>query len=155
MTREQIEEKYSEQFKNCFDFSIGPGWLFLIENLCYHAYLYEKRLRDSLKYAEKWKDDKGSAWFGRYNEIKEKIDNLNANPFGWVQIKSKFGGLRAYSYGASPEIQSMIDFAESISFDICEQCGSPSTHQTKGWIAYLCLPCAEKSGQKFAEKSGS
>lgn len=43
------------------------------------------------------------------------------------QVKEKFGGLRFYVDSASDCQQTMISFAEALSYRICEECGSPGT----------------------------
>lgn len=59
------------------------------------------------------------------------------------QIKEKFGGLRFYLLDDSNKvIQGMIDFAEDLSYHICEKCGSiENVTQTDGWITSLCEKC--------------
>lgn len=34
MTIEEIENKYPELFTDCFDFSVGEGWLPIVDTLC-------------------------------------------------------------------------------------------------------------------------
>ncbi len=36
LTKEYIENKYSGMFKDCFDFSVGTGWLPLVVSFCEH-----------------------------------------------------------------------------------------------------------------------
>lgn len=60
-----------------------------------------------------------------------------------VQVKEKFGGLRFYVNGASDRQYAVINFAESLSYHICERCGSnQNIGSTKGWITTLCEKCA-------------
>ena len=77
-----------------------------------------------------------------------------------VQVKEKFGGLRFYVAFESDssndeedsletirfvsEIRGMISFAESMSYRICEACGSPGTLRQGGWHRTLCNACEEK-----------
>lgn len=55
-----------------------------------------------------------------------------------VQIKEKFGGLRFYYNGGDDVIQGMIYMAESWANHVCEECGSPATKKTSGWIKTVC-----------------
>lgn len=49
LTKEYIENKYPEMFKECFDFSIGDGWLPLILSFCV-AYKGEEILQIKSKF---------------------------------------------------------------------------------------------------------
>lgn len=62
------------------------------------------------------------------------------------QIKEKFGGLRFYTTGASTRQLIIIDFAENLSYTICENCGSTDdVEQTRtGWILTYCKACRDK-----------
>lgn len=61
------------------------------------------------------------------------------------QVKEKFGGLRFYVEGASAEQYAIINWAESLSYHICEICGSTKNiGRTSGWITTLCEECALK-----------
>lgn len=57
-----------------------------------------------------------------------------------IQCKQKFGGLRFYYAGGDDLIRGMIYLAESLSFSICERCGSPGKTVTnaQGWVETLC-----------------
>jgi hypothetical protein len=59
-----------------------------------------------------------------------------------VQIKEKFGGLRVYLNGETPEMTAAIIEAERKSFETCEQCGAPGKLRRGGWISTLCDICA-------------
>ena len=64
------------------------------------------------------------------------------------QVKEKFGGLRFYVSGGDDVAYAYIDFAEKMSFMICENCGShlgaPSSD--RGWMKTLCPECREIKG---------
>lgn len=76
------------------------------------------------------------------------------------QVKEKFGGLRFYYHFESnpdavdvdqeytkeicKEIQGAVDFAESLSFKICEECGNPGKVRGGGWVRTLCATDCEK-----------
>jgi len=70
------------------------------------------------------------------------------------QVKEKYGGLRFYVEGASHRQYAVISFAESLSYHICEKCGSTkNVGQTQGWITTLCEDCGKdtNSWKKYDE----
>jgi len=62
------------------------------------------------------------------------------------QIKEKFGGLRVYYTGGSPEFRGMVEMAEIMSKYICERCGDiADAERTKGyWCQSLCSNCKNR-----------
>ena len=102
-----------------FGFECGDGWYMLL-----------KTLMTSIE----WHLDPDHA-FPRKERLDFQID----------QIKEKFGGLRFYYSGGDERINGMVSLAESLSYQICEQCGSTkNVSQTIGWIATLCEDCMKK-----------
>ena len=100
---DKLIEQYPEQFKNLKYLECDDGWYEILSRLCYivnNRLDYKKRLNEPLE------------------------------SFYWSQIKEKFGGLRAYCYGAYEFIRGAIDMAESVSYIICEATGE------KGKIRY-------------------
>ena len=92
----KLISSYPKQFKNLSWIECGDGWYDLLDKLC--------------------------------NTIQERLDyNLKQGRddsfFWWSQIKEKFGGLRAYCYGADEYMRGAISMAESISYGICEVTG--------------------------------
>lgn len=66
-----------------------------------------------------------------------------------VQIKEKFGGLRFYYSGGDHYIDGLSSLAESMSYRICETCGSTkNVGQTRGWITIMCQECYENTPNK-------
>jgi ribosomal protein L37AE/L43A len=60
------------------------------------------------------------------------------------QVKEKYGGLRFYTEGVSMNQHAVISFVESLSYHVCEQCGSmKDVGQTSGWVCTLCRECAK------------
>ena len=141
MTKELDEKlcaKYPKIFVNrhgdmketlmCWGFECGDGWYWLIDNLCSHL---------------QFNTDKNNSG-----------GNEGRNPqIVAVQVKEKFGGLRFYTEGASTGQHAVISFAESLSYHICENCGSTKNvgHTTMGWIQTLCEEC--KGDSKSWEKN--
>ena len=100
----------------CFGFECMDGWYWLVDHLC--------------------------------NSIQSHIDNNLHNKIPQVeavQVKQKFGSLRFYYNGGNDYIRGLIDFAEYLSYNICEKCGSTkNVKRTKGWISALCEDCFPK-----------
>ena len=58
-----------------------------------------------------------------------------------VQIKEKWGSLRWYDFGAPEKVYDILRKYEELSYEICIYCGEPATHETCGWINYVCEKC--------------
>lgn len=89
----------------------------------------------------------GPGWYGiAKNLIQEAIEA------GWnkevCQVKEKFGGLRWYINGASKEVHDIISKYENMSYQTCEDCGSPGKPRNGGWIKTLCDNCNEEIVKK-------
>ena len=122
-------EQYSEQFKNLKYLECGDGWYEILSKLCYivnNRIDYKRRLNEPLEF------------------------------FYWSQIKEKFGGLRAYCYGADEFIRGAIEMAESMSYITCEVTGEKGKVRYKkldedgcvihAWVRTLCDNEATKQG---------
>ncbi len=101
----------------CWDFCCGDGWFELIDALCNHI--------TSMCKNNDWK-------------IPEAL-----------QVKEKYGGLRFYidgvDYRASETVMGGIEFAEALSYRICESCGRKGEPNNKGLIRTLCSKCRIKN----------
>jgi len=126
---DKLIEQYPEQFKNLKYLECGDGWYEILSRLCYivNNHLdYKKRLNEPLEF------------------------------FYWSQIKEKFGGLRAYCYGADEFIRGAIEMSESMSYIICEVTGEKGKVRYKkfdengqpipAWVKTLSDNEAEKEG---------
>jgi len=120
---------YPEQFKNLKGLECNDGWYELLSRLCYivnNHIDHKKKTNEPLEF------------------------------FYWSQLKEKFGGLRAYCYGADGYIRGAIDMAESMSYITCEvtgekgklrkQRGDDNGEPIPAWIKTLCDSEAEKEG---------
>lgn len=87
---------YPKQFQNIKHIECEDGWYDLLDKL---FYIVQMQLDKNTKL------------------------NQSDSFFSWNQIKEKFGGLRAYSYGADDYIRGAIELAESMSYTICEFSG--------------------------------
>jgi len=98
-----------------FEFECGDGWYWLIDQLCNTIQNY----LDSNKHL--------------------KLEQVEA-----TQVKEKFGRLSFYIYGGDETIRGMIWLAESMSYNICEICGSTEDiTQSSGWVYTRCSKCKE------------
>lgn len=141
MTQElefKLVEKYPKIFTGyggdpkktllAFGFECGDGWFWLIDNLCSHI---------------QWKIDHPSWKDGKPQIIEQVVA---------TQVKEKFGGLCFYVNSAPIEIHEIIHFAESLSYSICEECGSTKNiGRTTGWITTLCEDCSKSDRYKNKE----
>lgn len=93
---DKLISKYPEQFTLTQYIECDDGWYDLLDRLCY-------AIQSHINHRKK---------------TEEPLQN-----FGWSQIKEKFGGLRAYCYGADSYMRGLITMAESMSYGICEISG--------------------------------
>lgn len=105
----------------CWGFECDDGWYWLIEHLCHSL---------------QWDTDN--------NNRPGKKDGMYPYPqIVASQVKEKYGALRFYVEGATMEQYAKISFAEALSADICETCGSTkNVGRTNGWIYTRCMECA-------------
>lgn len=123
---QKMHTKYPYMFAEPYGgFAVGDGWLTIIESLCSCIHNYTS-----------WRN-------------KTRLSLLNDNPYHHPipeyvtpvtvrQIKEKFGGLRFYYDGGDEKIDGMVEMAELWASSTCEECGSPATKQTSGWIKTVC-----------------
>lgn len=103
----------------CFGCECSDGWYTLLDRLCECIASHVKN---------HWKHEQ---------------------PYRFMQIKEKFGGLRVYDHGHDDTIFGMIFLAESMSYSICEVCGHPGQCCSAGvWLRTLCPTCAERDGYR-------
>ncbi len=100
-----------------------------------------------------WGFEHGDGWYWLIDQlcrnIQSYIDNNDKDSqVVATQVKEKFGGLRFYYNGGNDYVHGMVRLAESMSYHICEQCGSTkNVSQTKGWIYTLCEDCLIKKNE--------
>lgn len=85
----------------------------------------------------------GDGWADLFEKLCADIKAANPpEDFQFLQIKEKFGGLRAYYSQANEAIHKLVDQAERDSYTICETCGSKDSVTSEGaWITTLCTKC--------------
>lgn len=103
-----------------------------------------------------WLDDMPEGWriaFGKEicDELKQALidyDNKNGtdmlHKYRIHQIKEKYGSLRWYDNGVTPEMSVIISKYEMMSEKICIICGEKAVYSTKGWISPYCEICSSE-----------
>lgn len=142
---EQIEQHFEELAKRWPDlyqkanvdyFGVGIGWTGIIDTLCslisYKVENAKRRLKFALECPESSPDP---VYIPKLE--KEIADALEELPT-ITQVKEKYGGLRFYIYGGTDEVHNYINFAESMSYRVCEMCGAPGEPRSDGWTKTLC-----------------
>jgi hypothetical protein len=140
----------------CWGFECGDGWYPLIDQLCRNLTADARALYKDIAHLEKQLEitDRSSwqPWQLEYytNENLEQRRQLLAEALKKVpravQVKEKFAGLRFYVHSATPEQYQLIEFAEALSYRICECCGSMKDTRAyrMGWWKTLCPDHAQK-----------
>lgn len=85
----------------------------------------------------------GDGWYDLIRRLCEDIMAMNPpEQFKALQVKEKFGTLRFYAAGGTPEISKRIIAAEWESSKTCESCGSKENVTSEGaWVTTLCGKC--------------
>jgi hypothetical protein len=144
-----------------FGFECGDGWYVILDTLMGEIQHYLKYHNEGLdrkfKYQFLWDLQR---WLRlncrKKGSWKEKLAEwiYDKAPKGGyphlsiqvTQIKEKFGGLCFYYFGGNKEISGMVRLAESLSYRICEYCGTTqNVGMTQGWICVICKDCHEKN----------
>jgi hypothetical protein len=118
-------------------------------------------LKDHFEHVERAYMGTGPGWYNLIytltNYIDRRLENLNKDGGNRkvviAQIKEKFGGLRYYADGDLDEaMDGAIDFAESLSYTICEECGEPGKLRSGGWMRTLCDKHETERQAKYKER---
>jgi hypothetical protein len=117
-------------------------------------------LKDHFTHVERAYLGTGIGWYNLIytltNCIDRRLEHLNKDGGNRKvvieQIKEKFGGLRYYADGdVDEQMAGMIDFAESLSYTICEECGAPGKLRSGGWMRTLCDKHEEERQSRYKE----
>ena len=123
---EQMETRFPKMFAESYGgFACGEGWWPILEALCVNIQGHID-----------WKNSTRARLLesNPYNhDIPDEVTQVTVR-----QIKEKFGGLRFYYDGGDDTIDGMVTMAESWASKACENCGSPATKHTTGWIKNVC-----------------
>ena len=104
-----------------------------------------------------WGCSIGNGWYDLMHKACEKLMQLGLpEDFRFVQIKEKFGGLRAYTSGVSKDmyqaVTDIIHEAEDEADETCEYCGSKeNVTQAGSWIKTLCSECRDNNVKTWEE----
>jgi hypothetical protein len=103
----------------------------------------------------------GSGWWPLIetlcNTIQRHIDNKGCQQVVVEQVKEKFGGLRFYYQGGDDFIHGAVWLAESLSMQMCEECGAPGERGGDGWVVTLCSThrtAQELKREEYARDNG-
>lgn len=85
-------------------------------------------------------------WFDLLWNLSDKLEDIlkvipeeDREDIVVFQVKEKFGGLRFYMSCETTKMSQIISMFESLSFEVCEICGSPGKAQNNnGWISTRC-----------------
>lgn len=119
-------------------FECGDGWFHLLEELCY-------KIQDRINYRQRGIKE-GWALGSEWKPIPQ---------FVALQVKEKFGALRIYYKGGDDTIGAWVDFVESLSAWVCENCGRHDQEVgrvSEGWIQGLCPTCAFEFGKTISQR---
>jgi len=98
---------------------------------------------DPMKTCLAWGLAIGDGWADMFEKL--CADIKAADPpenFQFLQVKEKFGGLRAYYSTGNEAIHKLVSDAENESYKICESCGTRDNVTVEGgWITTLCGNC--------------
>lgn len=126
-----------------------------LENKLYEKYpkLFRQKDLSMQETCLCWGLECGAGWYwlidNLCNCIQGYIDANDKSQVEFVQIKEKFGMLRAYIDNADEYTYGMISLAASLSYKTCEMCGSTTDiMHTKGWIKTICTDCQNKKKAK-------
>jgi len=124
----QLCEKYPKIFADrhapmmetamCWGFEHGDGWYQIIDSLC-----------NNIQHHIDWNNKNFEKGYVQYKQVPQVVA---------TQVKEKFGTLRFYYAGGDDYISGLVSMAESWSAVACEECGSPGTQNSRGWIKTLC-----------------
>lgn len=155
--QKSLAEKYPLIFKDrnqdshglSIKISVNDGWYSLIDGLC--EMLYSDFLQATRHY-KYFKDLVGVAKHDGSLYTQEEIDEYRIKaeeaaqnvPIA-SQVKEKYGGLRFYVQYSNDKHNNYIDMAESLSYRICECCGTMDDVRTweMSWVKTFCKTHAE------------
>jgi hypothetical protein len=143
-----------------FGFECGDGWYWLLDHLMgtIKWHIEQENNNRDRQPRIKWLDSLSWKLRIRTNAKQKLLKSIGE----WIwkkqprgvphifiqvdQIKEKFGGLRFYYSGGDDDIDGMVSLAESMSYTICEACGTTeNVGSTAGWIYTVCEPCFKKN----------
>lgn len=97
-------------------------------------------------YGWMWIIDMACGMIQNHIDFENRTENKVAQ-FEATQVKEKFGGLRFYNTGCDDYTEAIVDFAENLSYKVCEMCGTTQnvSQNESGWIVTLCDKCRKEN----------
>lgn len=131
---DQLAKDFPAFVQGFHGFGVGDGWYDLIRALCGMINNYVENHNKDVEYRL------GLIAEGKKQHTDWSPDLLTPIQMPRImQVKEKFGGLRFYINGGDKRIQHWIEFAEAMSYKICEDCGAPGTvRNDTGWVHVKC-----------------
>jgi hypothetical protein len=127
---------------------IGDGWFNLIDACCASMVATLRHQQSRLARLEAAPQPDDDAITAQRALV---ASALEAVPVA-AQVKEKFGGLRFYVDGGTPEHRACIALTERLSYCTCEQCGAAGQSYNLGWVRTLCPEHADVAhGEKAAQ----
>ena len=120
---DKIKRDCPKLYQEGIFFECGPGWATLIHDL-------------SLK-IEMILDENSSR-----NNVPEGEEVFYFEMFA-TQVKEKYGRLRFYMNCETAEITELIEEAEALSSQVCENCGEHGKMRGEKWVSVLCDKCSK------------
>ena len=99
--------------------------------------------------------DVDEGWYQLVIDCDRELTGVDPN-YEIYQVKEKFGTLRFYYIGGDNRITPIVDFYESYTQYICENCGSTvDVGSTSGWIRNVCQKHAKGSKRNIHNKEAT
>ena len=145
--QEELAKRWPDLFQKSgdFEFSIGEGWFDIVDILCGFLSHDIETAKRRLKYAMENPDAKFKQSIAELE--KNVADALEKLPV-LAQVKEKFGTMRFYVDGGTPEMHNYIEFAEAMTSRTCEVCGDRGKSRTGGWVRVLCDKHSREQDEK-------
>ena len=136
----RMETKFPKMFTGKYGgFACGQGWLPLLETLCgvIQSHIDQSNQRRERLLAS-----------NEFNHpIPDEITQVTIE-----QIKEKFGTLRFYYQGGDEFIHGAVWLAESLTDQLCEDCGGMGQRRSGGWVRTLCDTHEAEHQKRLAER---
>lgn len=173
--KKELDEKlcrdYPEIFKNrrgnmketamCWGFECGDGWYHIIDFLCTGLMNDVRRAKHRVHHIENERKEDQTKWDawqkGAYGDAaladaRKHLTEAEKNIPVAVQVKEKFGGLRFYVSGASDKHHEMISMVESLSYRVCEVCGTMKDVMSYH-LGYIRTLCPEHANEQYGSEA--
>lgn len=116
-----LRKSFPLLYKHYVGFECGPGWY----DILYRLSIKIERILEEV--AEARKSVEGEEW-----------ENLEMYA---VQVKEKYGTLRFYMSCETDDISNLIEQAEALSSQTCENCGALAKMRGTRWMEVKCDDC--------------